>query len=211
MTVRLLEPVSDRRRPRSEARSRVTPHRIAEGAVLWAALVLAWEDALITSVREDEAGYRRGPDLIVPALAGLGRDFLTREDRTEADDPLEERWPGVARALARCGADVPDDPGDPLERIRGGLVRGLTAALARNHEERPDWFGDLHEGASAACGRINAKALRDEKRREEEEKRRRKEEQRREEAGEAAEEEQYEGRPLTWIPPPPRCIRRSRA
>ena len=201
MTVRLLEPVSDRRRSRSGARSRVAPHRVAEGAMLWAALLLAWEDPLINSVHEDEAGYRRGPDLIVPALAGLGRDFLAREDRAEAGDPLEGRWPSVARTLGRCGADVGDDQGDPLEKVRSGFVRGLAAALARDHDGRPDWFGDLHEGASAACGRLDAKVLRDEKRREEEQ-RKRDEAQRREEAGEEAEEEQDEGRRMTQIPPP---------
>lgn len=119
MTLRLLEPESGRRRRRSEARSRVAPYRVAEGAVLWAALLLAWEDALIKGVREDEAGYRRGPDLLVPALAGLGRDFLVREDRAEGGDPLNGRWPGVARALSRCGKDIPVDPGDPLERRAG--------------------------------------------------------------------------------------------
>jgi DNA polymerase III delta prime subunit len=199
ITGRLLEPVSDQRRSRSEARSRVAPHRVAKGAVLWAALLLAWEDALINSVREDEAGYRRGPDLIVPALAGLGRDFLAREDRAEAGDPLEGRWPSVAHTLGRCGTDVRDDWGDPLEGVRGGFLRGLAAALARDHDEKPDWFRDLQEGVSAACDRFDAKVLRDEKRREEQQ-RKREEAQGREQAGEEEEEEQDEVRSL--IPPP---------
>lgn len=156
---RLLEPAGDRRPARAGARARVAPHRVAEGAVLWAALVLAGEDAIVRGVREDQEGYRRGPDLLVPALAALGRDFLAREDRAEAGDPLAGRWLDVARSLRRCGKD---DPDDPLARVRGGLVRTLDAALACREEAWPDWFGHLHEGVSAACQRLIEKALRSE-------------------------------------------------
>lgn len=158
---RLLEPVSDRRPVRASARAHVARRRIAEGAVLWAALLLAWEDAFIRSVREDEVGYRRGPDLVVPVLAGLGRDFLAREDRAEAGDPLDGRWPAVGCSLCRCGLD---DRDDLMAKVRGGLMRALNAALARGDEERPDWFRHLHEGVSAACVRLDAKAVRDEER-----------------------------------------------
>ncbi|UHC17832.1 hypothetical protein LRS73_08200 [Methylobacterium currus] len=160
LTSRLLEPASHPRRARLEARSRVAAPRLAEGAALWVALLLAWEDALIRSVEEDRHGYRRGPDLIVPALAGLGRDFLAREERAEAGDPLKGRWAGLARALSRCGMDVRDGPGDPLASIRNNLVRALAAMLARLGKG-PDWFGHLHEGAAAACVRLDEKARRD--------------------------------------------------
>ena len=158
---RLLEPVSDRRPVRASARAHVARRRIAERAVLWAALLLAWEDASIRSVREDEVGYRRGPDLVIPVLAGLGRDFLAREDRAEAGDPLDGRWSAVGCSLCRCGTD---DADDLLAKARGSLVRALNAALARGDEERPDWLRHLHEGVSAACVRLDAKAVRDEER-----------------------------------------------
>ncbi len=178
---RLLEPVSDRRPSRAGERARVAPHRVAEGAVLWAALVLAGEDTFVRGVREDKVGYRRGPDLLVPALSALGRDFLAREDRAEAGDPLAGQWPDVARCLCRCGKD---DLDDPLERVRGGLVRALDAALARGEEARPDWFGQLHEEVSAACRRLDVKALRDEV---------------------SEDNDKGTGRklpPLIWVPPP---------
>ncbi|WP_050983391.1 hypothetical protein [Methylorubrum extorquens] len=167
LTSRLLEPASHPRRARLGARSRVAAPRLAEGAALWAALLLAWEDALIRSVEEDRHGYRRGPDLIVPALAGLGRDFLAREERAEAGDPLNGRRAGLARALSRGGMDVRDGPGDPLASVRNTLVRALAAMLAR-FGEGPDWFEHLHEGASAACGRLDEKARRDAQREEDE-------------------------------------------
>lgn len=142
----------------------MAPQRVTEGAVLWAALVLAFEDTLIRGVREDEVGYQRGPDQLVPALADLGRDFLAREDRAGAGDPLAGRWANVGRSLSRCGKDVANDP---LDRIRGGLVRELAAALARGGEEKPAWFEHLYEGVAAARDRLEPKNLRDENREDE--------------------------------------------
>ncbi len=160
-TCRLLEPVSDRRPVRLGASARVAPHRITEGAVLWAALLLVWEDALIRGVREDEVGYRRGPDSIVPALAGLGRDFLAHEDQAEAGDPLDGRWSAAGRSLSRCGLA---DRDDLMAKVRGDLVCALAAALAQGEGERPDWFRHLREGVAAGCARLSAKAARDEER-----------------------------------------------
>ncbi len=128
---RLLEPVPDPGRTGSAPRSRVSPDRVEEGALLWAALVLAWEESVGRGIREEADGYRRGPDFLVPALAGLGRDFLARGDRAETGDPLTGRWAAVANALRRCGPDGPDDGADRLATARNGLVRGLAAALAR--------------------------------------------------------------------------------
>ncbi|WP_162243326.1 hypothetical protein [Methylobacterium sp. Leaf399] len=156
---RLLESTSDRLAVRANAYSRVAAYRITEGAVLWGALLLVWEDTFVRSVREDDVGYRRGPDLVVPGLAGLGRDFLAREDQAEACDPLDGRWSALGRSLGRCGTD---DRDDSLANARGSLVRVLHAALARDDEERPDWFRHLQEGVLAACARLDAKVVRDE-------------------------------------------------
>lgn len=152
LTEKLLHPVAGRRRPRYAARSRVAEHRATEGAVLWAALVLAGEDALIRGVCEDRAGYRRGPDLIVPILAALGRDFLARHGRAEADDPLDGRWTHLVRTLHRCGAV--EDPGHALARSRGGLVQALAAALACT-DGGPSWFGVVAREAAVASARFN--------------------------------------------------------
>lgn len=153
LTAALLQPAAGRRRPRSQARSRVAEHRMTEGAVLWAALVLAAEDALIHSVREDQAGYRRGPDLTVPALAAVGRAFLERHERAETGDPVDGRWADLVRTLRRCGTEVGDDPGHVIAPARGGLVRALAARLACV-DGGPPWFQVLAGEAHDACARL---------------------------------------------------------
>lgn len=157
---RLLEPMICSRKTGSDPRSRVSPHRIEEGALLWAALVLAWEGSLDQCMREEADAYRRGPDLLVPALAGLGRDFLAREDQTESGDPLAGRWMAIARTLQRCEAKDPGDGSDRLMAARGELIRSLDAALARSRG-RSDWIRCLQAQTLSANGRLDARALRD--------------------------------------------------
>ena len=159
---RLLEQTTDLVKDGSDPRSCVSPDRLKEGAVLWAALVLAWEDSIDRSIREEADGYRRCPDLLVPTLASLGRDFLARGNRAETGDPLVGHWAAVARALRRCSPDGLDDGTDRLATTRGVLVSRLNAALARI-QPRTDWIVFLRVQTAAACGRLDAVANRDER------------------------------------------------
>lgn len=156
----LLEQGSDPGKDGSDPRSHVSPDRFEEGALLWAALVLAWEDSISRAIREEADGYRRGPDFLVPALAGLGRDFLARGDREETDDLLAGQWTAVARALRRCSPDGSDDEIDRLSTARGVLVGRLNAALAQT-QLRADWIVFLRAQTAAACGWLDTVAHRD--------------------------------------------------
>ena len=159
---RLLEQTTGLVKDGSDPRSQVSPNRFEEGAVLWAALVLAWEDSMDRGIREEADGYRRCPDLLVPALASLGRDFLARGNRAEISDPLAGQWAAVARTLRRCSPDGLGDGTDRLATARGVLVSRLNAALARI-QPRADWIVLLRVQTAAACGWLDAVANRDER------------------------------------------------
>ena len=150
----LLEPMTESLTAGTDRRSRVSVERIEEGAVLWAALVLACEDRFVQSMQEEADGYRRGPDLFVPALAALGQNFLAREDKAESGDPLAGLWADVACTLKRCGTGDSNGGTDRLETVRSKLVYGLEAALTRSMG-RVAWMRRLHKQVLAARGHLN--------------------------------------------------------
>ncbi|TXM65237.1 hypothetical protein FV226_25310 [Methylobacterium sp. WL12] len=119
--------------------------------LVWAALVLAWENHLSRCVREEKQGYRRGPDMLVTVIDGIGRDFLARTADADADDPLSGRWQDIAQTLDRC---CRGDSDDPLATVRDALVDGLAAASGLRARQAPWWVRHLHAGALAVIGQV---------------------------------------------------------
>lgn len=115
-------------------RGRVSPRRIFDGGLLWAALLLAWEERLGSSQHEETTGYRRGPDTVVTNLAGLGRDFLARAPDVEDADPLAGRWSALGRTL---GLRVEEGP---LARPRAELLDAIEAAIVRTPGAHHGWI-----------------------------------------------------------------------
>ncbi|WP_244480142.1 AAA family ATPase [Methylobacterium sp. Leaf465] len=136
---------------RSSRRSHVSTFAATEGAILWAALLLASEDALLQGLREERDCYRRGPDLLVTSLAVLGQDFLVRAPRAGNDDALDGRWSSLDRALNRCRWREPDDR---LATARDALAHALTSTLARRPAGMRTWITRLHAESIAAVAWI---------------------------------------------------------
>lgn len=149
---KLLEPPLERTRKRASPHLCPTAANLQQ-AVLWAVLVLAWEDSLSRSVREETDGYRRGPDLLVPSISGLGRDFLARASWPDSRDLLTDRWAGIRRAVARFAAGAAEDR---LSTVRDLLVRDLAAALARHPDGIPTWLARLRDAVRAASVSIES-------------------------------------------------------
>ncbi|MCJ2130888.1 hypothetical protein [Methylobacterium sp. E-045] len=135
-------------RSRGNAQKRVSERRIREGGLLWAALLLAGEERVSSSLREEATGYRRGPDTLVTNLAGLGHDFLTRALDAEDADPLTGRWPALVRTVGRCGAE------DPLAPARDELVEALETALLQAPVGICGWMRRLLVEILAARSRL---------------------------------------------------------
>ena len=95
--------------------------------VLWAALLLSWDERLHAIAAADADGYRRRPDGLVTALDELGRYFLARVNLDAETDPLVGAWAGVDDALRR----MITDPTDALAPARMATLEALNERLRR--------------------------------------------------------------------------------
>lgn len=76
-------------------------------AILWAALILAWDAHLVACVRAGSIGDRRTPSLLIPTLDRLGRDFLRRSAMPLGKDRLVGHWGALGRVLSTRSEETP--------------------------------------------------------------------------------------------------------
>lgn len=122
------------RRAGSSARrcARPEPADTMSAAILWAALVLAWDAHLAACVRAGSIGDRRTPSHLIPTLDRLVRDFLRRSAAPLGHDRLVGHWGALERVFAKCSEKRPGD--NRLVGHRGALER----AFARNDAAAED-------------------------------------------------------------------------
>nr|WP_137828340.1 hypothetical protein [Methylobacterium sp. L1A1] len=115
----------------------------SSAAILWAALVLAWDAHLVACARAGAIGDRRTPSLLIPTLDRLGRDFLMRSAMPPGEDQLGGHWGALGRVLTSRsgvtpgaslrvgGRGAPDGAAatDPLAARRDRTVRRLVECL----------------------------------------------------------------------------------
>ena len=124
----------------------ISPSRVARGdlgfsEVLWAALVLVWEDRLLEHARSQDFRARRGPDITIVRWEQMGREFLVRTERGDKEDPLAGRWADLRRALMTRRAE---DASVPVAN-RAKVVRSLAHYLSEAPERRRcAWLSKLH-------------------------------------------------------------------
>jgi hypothetical protein len=121
--------------------SRVARGDLGFSEVLWAALVLVWENRLLEHARSQDFRARRGPDITIVRWEQMGREFLVRTERGDEEDPLAGRWADLRRALmTRRG----EDASVPVAN-RAKVVRSLAHYLSEVPERgRCAWLSKLH-------------------------------------------------------------------
>lgn len=122
----LASPERTTRRAGSAARrvARPKPADAMSAAVLWAALVLAWDGHLAACVRAGSIGDRRTPSHLIPTLDRLGRDFLRRSAMPSGNDLLVGHWRALERVFAKRSKKRPGD--DQLVEHRGASERAFA-------------------------------------------------------------------------------------
>ena len=134
-------------------------------SLLWAALLLAWEDRLRQSTRSMATSEGRGPNIFASAVDQLGRVFLARSSWQHDRDGMEGLWPDLNAALAK----VDGYESDRVAVARASVVRGLARRLAAGDRGAARlWLTQLHRTVSVVVERADHNILKREEARKQE-------------------------------------------
>jgi hypothetical protein len=110
-------------------------------AIVWTALLFAWEPRLLDEDRRNSIGYRPSSPVLIPILHLLLSNFLERTSTCDEGDPLAELWQDIEAATLRLARPTIST----LDRARQSAAVSLAAEASRSSTTGRTWLVRLHQ------------------------------------------------------------------